>query len=38
MGLEFEYRDTGYGALETSLVTAVRLSDVRRSREAAWRT
>ena len=38
MGLEFEYRDTGYGALETALVTAVRLSDVPRSREAAWRT
>ena len=37
MGLEFEYRDTGYGALETALVTAVRLSDVPRSREAAWR-
>lgn len=38
MGLEFEYRDTGYGALATALVTAVRLSDVPRSREAAWRT
>ncbi|HWX79898.1 MAG TPA: DUF1638 domain-containing protein [Steroidobacteraceae bacterium] len=37
MGLEFEYRDTGYGTLETALVTAVRLSDVRRGREAAWR-
>ena len=38
MGLEFEYRDTGYGTLETALVTAVRLSDVPRSREAVWRT
>ena len=37
MGLEFEYRNTGYGTLETALVTAVRLSDVRRGREAAWR-
>ncbi len=38
MGLEFEYRPTGYGTLETALVTAVSLSDVRRGREAAaWR-
>jgi Protein of unknown function (DUF1638) len=37
MGLEFEYRDTGYGTLETALVTAVSLSEVRRGREAAWR-
>lgn len=38
MGLEFEYRDTGYGTLETALVAAVRLSDVRPNREAAWRS
>lgn len=38
MGLDFEYRDTGYGTLETALVAAVRLSDVRPRREAAWRT
>jgi hypothetical protein len=41
MGLEFEYRDTGYGTLETSLVTAVSLSEVPRSRASgeatAWR-
>jgi hypothetical protein len=30
MGLDYEYRDTGYGALETVLVTAVSLSDIRR--------
>ncbi|MGO9933596.1 MAG: DUF1638 domain-containing protein [Steroidobacteraceae bacterium] len=44
MGLQFEYRHTGYGTLETSLAAAVNISDIRRSRTdigtaeaAAWR-
>jgi hypothetical protein len=37
MGLEFEYRQTGYGTLETKLVTAVRRSDARPNEEVvAW--
>jgi hypothetical protein len=32
MGLEFEHRHTGYGTLESALVSAVNISDVRRSR------
>ena len=31
MGLEFEYRQTGYGTLESTLVAAVKTSDVRRT-------
>jgi hypothetical protein len=34
MGLAFEYRATGYGALETSLHEAVRRVDARRNEEA----
>jgi hypothetical protein len=44
MGLEFEYRATGYGALEPTLVAAVKISDLRRAKAplapteaAAWR-
>jgi hypothetical protein len=37
MGLEFEFRDTGYGTLESALERAVSVSEVRRGREAAWR-
>jgi hypothetical protein len=48
MGLEFEHRDTGYGALESTLLAAVKTSDIRRAgassdlagdnaRGAAWR-
>jgi len=36
MGLDFEYRLTGYGTLGTALVAAVSLSEVRRG-AAAWR-
>jgi hypothetical protein len=37
MGLEFEYRQTGFGTLETTLVAAVRRTAIRRSEEvAAW--
>jgi hypothetical protein len=37
MGLDFEYRQTGYGALETKLVSAVRRSDARPNEEVvAW--
>jgi Protein of unknown function (DUF1638) len=37
MGLEFEYRQTGYGTLETKLATAVRRSDARPNEEVvAW--
>jgi hypothetical protein len=42
MGLAFEYRQTGYGALETSLKSAVerdhaRREEIRRDAEAvAW--
>jgi hypothetical protein len=37
MGLEFEYRQTGYGTLETKLVSAVRRSDARPKEEVvAW--
>jgi hypothetical protein len=32
MGLQFEYRATGYGTLESSLATAVRMSEA----QAAW--
>jgi hypothetical protein len=43
MGLAFEYRPTGYGALATSLESAaVRVSDVKRRRGVAevdaWRS
>jgi hypothetical protein len=31
MGLEFEHRDTGYGTLESTLVMAVKTSDIRRA-------
>jgi hypothetical protein len=31
MGLEFEYRQTGYGTLESTLVAAVKTGDVRRA-------
>ena len=31
MGLAFEYRATGYGALESTLVAAVKISDLRRA-------
>jgi hypothetical protein len=31
MGLEFGYRDTGYGTLESSLTTAIKTSDIRRA-------
>jgi hypothetical protein len=39
MGLEFEYRATGYGTLESTLVAAVKISDLRRTttETAAWR-
>jgi hypothetical protein len=37
MGLEFEYRQTGYGTLETTFAAAVRRTAIRRSEEvAAW--
>jgi len=37
MDLEFEYRRTGYGTLETALVSAVRRSDARPNEEVvAW--
>jgi hypothetical protein len=37
MGLEFEYRRTGYGTLGVKLVAAVNQSDTRRNEEAvAW--
>src|SRR5271166_3690848 len=35
MGLEFEYRETGYGTLATSLESAVKRGDSARSAEAA---
>jgi hypothetical protein len=31
MSLEFGYRDTGYGTLESSLVTVIKTSDIRRA-------
>jgi hypothetical protein len=39
MGLEFEYRATGYGTLESTLVAAVKISDRRRieTEAAPWR-
>jgi hypothetical protein len=37
MGLQFEYRQTGYGTLETKLAAAVRRSDARPNEEVvAW--
>jgi len=37
MGLEFEFRQTGYGAMGTTLVSAVTRADARREEEVvAW--
>jgi hypothetical protein len=34
MGLEFEYRHTGYGTLESTLITAVKSNGARRGGDA----